>query len=90
MTSVILEMLEREGRGSYIQGRLCYPEWAPEVRERVRNTLRATLCTSTKYVLECQNILLMLLLVTVTTHDVTIPGSDAERQSIVPHVADVS
>ena len=37
MASVILELLEAEGRGTYLHGKLCFPEWAPEVRERVRN-----------------------------------------------------
>jgi len=37
MSSVILELLESEGRGTYLHGKLCFPEWAPEVRERVRN-----------------------------------------------------
>jgi len=37
MTSVILELLETEGRGTYLCGKLCFPEWAPEVRESIRN-----------------------------------------------------
>ena len=37
MTSVILELLERAGEGSYLHGKLCFPEWAPEVRGRVQS-----------------------------------------------------
>ena len=37
MASVILELLESEGRGTYLHGKLCFPEWAPEVRGRVRD-----------------------------------------------------
>jgi len=37
MVSVILELLEAEGQGSYLHGKLCFPEWAPEVRKRVQN-----------------------------------------------------
>ena len=42
MTSVILELLETEGEGSYLHGKLCFPEWAPEVRERVRSKFVAS------------------------------------------------
>ena len=37
MTSVIMELLERVGKGSYLRGKLCFPEWAPEVRGRVQS-----------------------------------------------------
>jgi hypothetical protein len=46
MSSVILELLESEGRGTYVTGKLCFPEWAPEVRERVRDGFVSTLCAS--------------------------------------------
>ena len=46
MSSVILELLESEGRGTYLHGKLCFPEWAPEVRERVRNGFVSALCAS--------------------------------------------
>jgi hypothetical protein len=46
MSSVILESLESEGRGMYVHGKLCFPEWAPEVRERVRNGFVSALCAS--------------------------------------------
>lgn len=47
MTSVILELLEAEGRGTYLHGKLCFPEWAPELRGRVRSRLASTLCKLT-------------------------------------------
>jgi hypothetical protein len=47
MASVILESLEAEGRGTYLHGKLCFPEWAPEVRERVRNRFASAFGTST-------------------------------------------
>src|SRR3984885_14570918 len=37
MASIILELLQAEGRGTYIYGKLCSPDWAPELRERVWN-----------------------------------------------------
>ena len=46
MTSVILELLEMEGEGSYLHGKLCFPEWAPEVRERVRSKFVSSSCAS--------------------------------------------
>jgi hypothetical protein len=46
MTSVILELLEAEGQGTYLHGRLCFPEWAPEVRKRVRDEFASVSCTS--------------------------------------------
>ena len=46
MTSVILELLEKEGEGSYLHGELCFPEWVPEVRERVRRKFVSSPCTS--------------------------------------------
>jgi len=47
MASVILESLEAEGRGTYLHGKLCFPEWAPEVRERVRKRFAYAFGTST-------------------------------------------
>jgi hypothetical protein len=52
MASVILELLEAEGQGMYLHGKLCFPEWAPEVRERVRNTFASALCASTLIFIE--------------------------------------
>ena len=52
MSSVILELLESEGRGAYLVGKLCFPEWAPEVRERVRNGFVSALCASVPNVLK--------------------------------------
>jgi len=46
MASVILESLEAKGRGTYLHGKLCFPEWAPEVRERVRNRFASAFGTS--------------------------------------------
>ena len=46
MSSVILELLESEGRGVYLHGKLCFPEWAPQVRERVRNRFVSALRAS--------------------------------------------
>jgi len=46
MSSVILELLESEGRGTYLHGKLSFPEWAPEVRERVRNRFVSALRAS--------------------------------------------
>ena len=46
MTSIILELLEMEGQGTYLHGKLCFPEWAPEVRERVQSKFVSTLCAS--------------------------------------------
>jgi len=46
MASVILQLLQAEGRGTYLHGKLCFPEWAPEVRERVRNKVSSALRTS--------------------------------------------
>jgi len=46
MASVILESLQAEGRGTYLHGRLCFPEWAPEVRERVRNRFASGFVTA--------------------------------------------
>lgn len=40
MTSVVLEMLEIEGSGTYIHGRRCLPGWAPELRDRVQNIFK--------------------------------------------------
>lgn len=88
MTSVILEMLETEGRGSYAQGKLCYPEWAPEVRERVRNTLRATSRTSMQSFRS--SIHPFDLVVTVAARDVTALGSDAKDQPSIPRTAELS
>ena len=45
MTSVILELLEAEGQGTYLHGTLCFPEWAPEVRKRVRGKFASASCT---------------------------------------------
>ena len=36
MASVILELLETVGMGTYTRGALCVPKWAGEVREKVR------------------------------------------------------
>jgi len=47
MASVILELLEAEGRGTYQHGKLCFPEWAPEVRKRVRNKFASALASRT-------------------------------------------
>jgi hypothetical protein len=52
MVSVVLELLEAEGRGTYLHGKLCFPEWAPEARERVRNKFASALCASTSILLE--------------------------------------
>ena len=49
MTSVILELLEGAGEGSYLHGKLCFPEWAPEVRERVRRKFAFASCAWTLY-----------------------------------------
>jgi hypothetical protein len=49
MTSVILELLEAEGQGTYLHGKLCFPEWAPEVRERVRKQFASALRASTPF-----------------------------------------
>ena len=46
MSSVILDLLQSEGRGTYLQGKLRFPEWAPEVRERVRNEFVSALRAS--------------------------------------------
>jgi len=46
MASVILQLLQAEGRGTYLHGKLCFPEWAPEVRERVQNRFSSALRTS--------------------------------------------
>lgn len=43
MTSVILQLLEAEGRGAYLHGKLCFPEWAPEVRGRVQDRFMTAL-----------------------------------------------
>jgi len=53
--------LESEGRGTYLQGKLCFPEWAPEVRERVRNGFISALRASVP------NLLKMLVLTGRTT-----------------------
>lgn len=53
MASVILELLETEGRGTYRHGKLCFPEWAPEVRERVRDRFASALCASIRILLNC-------------------------------------
>ena len=45
MTSVVLELLEAEGRGTFLHGKLCFPEWAREARERVRDKFASALCT---------------------------------------------
>jgi hypothetical protein len=52
MASVVLELLEAEGRGTYLHGKLCFPEWAPEVRERVRNGFASALYASTSILLK--------------------------------------
>jgi hypothetical protein len=52
MVSVILELLEAEGRGRYLHGKLCFPEWAPEVRERVRSRFASAFGTSTPILLD--------------------------------------
>ena len=46
MTSVILELLETAGEGSYLHGKLCFPEWAPEVRRRVQSKFVSALRAS--------------------------------------------
>jgi hypothetical protein len=53
MASVILELLEAEGQGTYLHGKLCFPEWAPEVRERVRNRFASALCASVPISVNC-------------------------------------
>ena len=52
MTSVILQLLEAEGRGTYLHGELCFPEWAPEVRKRVRDGISSALRTSIPILLD--------------------------------------
>ena len=61
MSSVILELLESEGRGTYLQGKLCFPEWAPGVRERVRNGFVSALRASVP------NLLMTIVLMGRTT-----------------------
>jgi len=43
MTSVILELSKTEGRGTFVCGKICFPEWAPEVRQRIRNRFASAL-----------------------------------------------
>ena len=43
MKSVILGLLEAHGRGTYLHGKLCFPGWAPEVRERVQSRFTSAL-----------------------------------------------
>jgi hypothetical protein len=84
MSSVILESLESQGRGTYVHGKLCFPEWAPEVRERVRNGFVSVLRAS------ALNLLKMIVLTGRTTavdRRPAYPESSAASQVKIDHLA---
>jgi hypothetical protein len=84
MSSIILESLESEGRGTYVQGKLCFPEWAPEVRKRVRNGFVSALRASVP------NLLKMIVLTGRTTavdRRPAYPESSAASQVKIDHLA---
>jgi hypothetical protein len=55
MASVILELLEIVGSGTYTRGKLVLPDWAREVRERVRRRLMLAWRALTPIMLHCNS-----------------------------------